>query len=274
MTRPVTVGLDGSPESRAALQWATQEALRRSLPLRLVHAGGHPYGDTLVRDAARELAERHPRLPVTTDVADAPPAELLVAEAGRSELLALGSQGLSGFTGFLLGTVGQATLARAEGPVVIVRTGLEQPAEDDRRPVVLGLSLRKGADEVIAFAVDDAQRRGVPLRVVHAWSYPPTYGYVPAAMDPTCGAEISAAEQHAVRAALVPWQERAPGLEITDAVAEGNAAQPLVEAAAGASLLVVGRCMHRPGGVGPHLGPVAHAVLHHAPCPVVVVPHE
>ncbi|WP_431964055.1 universal stress protein [Actinacidiphila sp. bgisy160] len=272
MTRPVTVGLDGSPESRAAMYWAAGEALRRSVQLRLVHAGGHPYGDAMVRDAAQELAERHPDLPVTTDVADGPPAELLVAEAGRSELLALGSQGLSGLSGFLLGAVGQMTLARAEGPVVVVRSGQEE-ADDDRRPVVLGFSLRKGAEEVIAFAVEDARRREARLRVVHAWSYPPTYGYVPAAMDPTCGAEIFAAERHAVQAALLPWRETAPGVEITVEVAAGNAAQPLVDAAAGASLLVVGRCRNRHGGVGPHLGPVAAAVLHHAACPVAVVPH-
>ncbi|MDX3236888.1 universal stress protein [Streptomyces sp. ME03-5709C] len=272
MTRPVTVGLDGSPESRAAMHWAAGEALRRSAPLRLVHAGGHPYGDALVRDAARELAERHKELPVTTDVADAPPAELLVAEAGRSELLALGSQGLSGLSGFLLGAVGQVTLARAEGPVVVVRSGQEED-DGDRRPVVLGFSLRKGADKVLAFAVEYARRRGAQLRVVHAWSYPPTYGYVPAAMDPTCGAEISAAERHAVQAVLAPWREKAPDVEIVEEVAAGNAAQPLVEAAAGASLLVVGRCRNRPVGVGPHLGPVAHAVLHHAACPVAVVPH-
>ncbi|WP_431948838.1 universal stress protein [Actinacidiphila sp. bgisy167] len=273
MTRPVTVGLDGSPESHAAVCWAAQEALRRSVTLRMVHAGGHPYGDALVREAVQELAGRHPDLPVTTDVADAPPAELLVAEAGRSELLALGSQRLSGLGGFLLGAVGQMTLARAEGPVVVVRTGQEEDAGDDRRPVVLGFSLRKGADEVMAYAVEDARRRGARLRVVHAWSYPPTYGYVPAAMDPTCGAEISAAERHAVQAALLPWREKAPGVEIVEEVVAGNAAQPLVDAAAGAALLVVGRCRNRPAGVGPHLGPVAHAVLHHAACPVAVVPH-
>ncbi|MEU6345245.1 universal stress protein [Streptomyces sp. NPDC046977] len=269
MIRPVTVGLDRSPESRAAVRWAACEAVRRNVPLRVVHAGGHPYGDGMLREAAEELAATHPGLTVTTDVADAPPAELLVAEAGRSELLALGSQGLSGLSGYVVGTVGQATLARATRPVVVVRDG-GAPEVRDPRPVVLGLALRQGAADVTAFAVEAAQRGGTPLRAVHTWSYPPIYRYAPAAMDPACGAEIAAGEKHAVAAAMEPWREKAPGVEITEEVVAGNAAQALVDAAAGAGLLVVGRRSHQPAC----LGPTAHAALHHAPCPVAVVPYE
>ncbi|MFD3451110.1 universal stress protein [Streptomyces sp. NPDC058691] len=270
MIRPVTVGLDRSPESRAAVRWAACEAVRRNVPLRVVHAGGHPYGDGMLREAAEELAATHPGLAVTTDVADAPPAELLVAEAGRSELLALGSQGLSGLSGYVVGSVGQATLARAKRPVVVVRESGRAPEVQDPRPVVLGLALRQGAADVTAFAVEAAQRGGTPLRAVHTWSYPPMYRYAPAAMDPACGAEIGAGEKHAVAAALDPWREKAPGVEMAQEVVAGNAAQALVDAAAGACLLVIGRRTHQPAC----LGPTAFAVLHHALCPVAVVPYE
>ncbi len=52
----------------------------------------------------------------------------------------------------------------------------------------------------------------------------------------------------------------------------GTAAGHLVEASKEASLLIVGRRIRR-AAVGAHIGPVTHAVLHHATTPVAVVPH-
>ena len=44
MSRTIVVGLDGSPESLAAAEWAAREALRTDARLRLVHAWlWHPY---------------------------------------------------------------------------------------------------------------------------------------------------------------------------------------------------------------------------------------
>ncbi|MFH8468202.1 universal stress protein [Streptomyces sp. NPDC017991] len=63
-----------------------------------------------------------------------------------------------------------------------------------------------------------------------------------------------------------------PEVSVTATVREGRAATELVRASAGACLVVVGRRTQE-GRFGAHLGPVAHAVLHHVRCPVVVVPH-
>lgn len=81
MTRNVTVGLDGSPESRGAAAWAAREALLREVPLHLVHAEEWPttaaipmvgpevqqqWADKILADAADELRQRHPGLEITT----------------------------------------------------------------------------------------------------------------------------------------------------------------------------------------------------------------
>lgn len=73
--------------------------------------------------------------------------------------------------------------------------------------------------------------------------------------------------------ALRPWREKFPGVEVADSIALESPAKAVVGAAAGAGLLVVGRRKHRPV-LAPRLGPVAQAAIHHARCPVAVVPHD
>jgi nucleotide-binding universal stress UspA family protein len=60
---------------------------------------------------------------------------------------------------------------------------------------------------------------------------------------------------------------------VTEHAVIGQAARHLIEAASDASLVVVGRRARRLS-IGTHIGPVTHAVLHHSPAPVAVVPHD
>ena len=107
MTRPITAGVDGSEESLAAPAWAGREAERRGLPPHLAHAWRFEVHDTFdagdrgtrrqwvcdgLAEAVRTVTERHPNLPVTTDVEDgAVPA--LLAAAAESKTPVLGSRG-------------------------------------------------------------------------------------------------------------------------------------------------------------------------------------
>ena len=145
MTRNVTVGLDGSPESRAAAAWAAQEALLREVPLHLVHAEEWPttaaipmvgpevqqqWADKVLADAADELRQRHPGLEITARRLSGRPAAALPIEAGDAEMLVLGSRGLGSIMGFLIGSVGMATVSATEQPVVLVRA----PKHQDKEP--------------------------------------------------------------------------------------------------------------------------------------------
>lgn len=300
MARTVTAGLDGSRESVAAAHWAAHEALRRGLPLRLVHVWEwepttrtplvgpetqRHWAERIPREAADELRVRFPQLKITSEQLAGQPAAVLPLAAEEAELLVLGSRGLSGVAGFLVGSVAQATVATAERPVVLVRAG--EIEEDEHRPgadglpsattpyrdVVLGLDTDRPSDALIEFAFDAAARRAAALRVIHGWSLPPVYGHSPGVMDPGLSEELADDEASALTRTLRAWREKFPGVEVTEHSVIGQAARHLIEAARDASLVVVGRRAHR-SPLGAHIGPVTHGVLHHSPAPVAVVPHD
>lgn len=181
MSRNITVGLDGSPESIAAADWAAHEALLRDAPLRLVHAWQwQPYtysplagasvppmddprsewAERLPRETAARLAERHPSLHITAERIPEQPVTALLAVAEEADLLVLGSRGLGGVHGFLVGSVALAVVARTERPVVLVRA-VERVADEHLKDgVVLGLDLEHPDGSVIGFAFEAASRRG------------------------------------------------------------------------------------------------------------------
>ncbi|MDX3714730.1 universal stress protein [Streptomyces europaeiscabiei] len=286
MIRSAVVGLDGSAESRAAAQWAAREAKRRFLPLTLVHAweavpdpmamappllGAQTHqwwSERVAREVADELRLRHPGLEVSVEQVPGPPAEVLTEAAKDAELLVLGSRGLSGIGGFLVGSVGQAVVAHTGQPVVLVRAG-EQAVGG---PVVLGLDADHPDDTVIAYAFEAAARRVTPLRVVHAWSLPPYFAYgLPA--DPELNAALAKQDAATLAEVLHPWKEKYPAVEVIEESGSGSPAVHLADASRHASLVVVGRRIRR-SPLGAHIGPVTHAVLHHATAPVAVVPHD
>ncbi|WP_031104732.1 universal stress protein [Streptomyces sp. NRRL S-146] len=301
MTRTITVGLDGSPESRAAAEWAAREAALRQVPVRLLHvwqpvpepmaeapllgAETHRHWtERIPRDAADGLRLRHPGVGVTTEQRAGTSAEVLLEAARDAELLVLGSRALSGLTGFLVGSVGQWVVARAEVPVILVRAG-EQAADEHVkdpagipsaatgfRPVVLGLDTDSPDDTVITFAFEEARRREAPLTVVTGWNLPPYYVYsLGAGAD--LREDIIREQATALTEALLPWREKYSDVEVTEDSRLGNPANHLIDAARDASLVVVGRRIRRsPFGV--HIGAVTHAVMHHATTPVAVVAHD
>ncbi|MET8560826.1 universal stress protein [Streptomyces flaveolus] len=301
MPRTITVGLDGSPESRAAAEWAAREARLRGLPVKLVQVwepvpepvaqapllGAETrqhWTDRVPRETAEGLRLRHPGVEVITEHVTGRPAEALVRAARDAELLVLGSRGLSGIGGFLVGSVGLAVVAYAERPVVLIRAGEQATDEHETdpagipstaapfRPVVLGLDIARPDEAPLGFAFDAAARRDVPLRVVHGWNPPPYYAYG-MALEPAVEREMAKGDAAMVTEVLHPWRQKYPDVEVVEQSHYGSPSALLIDAAQEASLVVVGRRVRR-SSVGAHIGPVTHAVLHHATAPVAVVPHD
>ncbi|MFF9479277.1 universal stress protein [Streptomyces sp. NPDC014733] len=292
----ITVGLDGSAESLAAARWAADEAERRRAVLRLLHAwillaaegpDTPPDRDQnagarrLVEEALDEVRADHPDLRIIEDLvgSEAVPALLRAAEGSR--LLALGSRALTAWESYVLGDVSLEVVGRAGRPVVLVREGWSgrpafRGAEAEDVPVpaphlVVGMGLKGPCDALLSFAFDAAARRDLPLHAVHGVALPVT-AYAPWGIDPDAAGQFVKERDEVLRETLRPWRERFPGVEVAVTVRTENPTRALVHSAPGAVLLAVGRRRRR--AFAPRVGPVAHAAMHHAVCPVAVVPDE
>lgn len=284
----ITVGLDGTPESLAAARWGAGEADRRGFTLRLLHAWtllspdatGVPskkdqnyWANRIVHDAHTELHKRHPDLPIIEDLVADDAAPALLRAAAQSQMAVLGSRRLGPAQRFFLGDISMDVVSRAERPVVLVRKGMNDDASAAHEGgVVVALGLGGSCDDVLDFAFAAAAAGGVPLRAVHGLSLP-VQAYAPWGVDPDAAEEIRQGAAEELDRALRPWREKFPGVRVIDEVRLESPAHAAVRRAEGADLLVVGRRKHR-GALAPRLGPVAHSAMHHAACPLAVVPHD
>ena len=289
MKKPIIVGIDGSPESFRAADWAGHEGARRHLPVHLLNVWHGPVSNVQyspdpeglrewqegrMQEAGQQLIERHPGLAVTTEQISGTPVKELLDAGATSEMLVLGSRGLGTVAGFFHGSVGLHVVAHCDRPVVIVRG--EEPAEGTSEPaVVLGLDLGRPSDALISFAFEEAAARKAGLRVMHVWGERKLYLYTSPALDERMLTDIQSKQGHELAQTLAPWRAKFPEVELDESIAEGQVAQRMIEAGQDrqCGLLVVGRRRQRlPAAV--HVGPVAHAVLHHVACPVAVVSHD
>jgi nucleotide-binding universal stress UspA family protein len=285
--RPIVVGVDGSSSAEEATRWAAGEARRRRVPLSLLHAypwaerirrTGRPEpearGEELFRRQARECLERAevlaretaPDVEITTEMVDGRPIELLTARAPEAEMIVLGSRGLGGVSGLLLGSVAVGLVSHAPCPVVIIRG--EIAAEG--APVVVGIDDSSHNEAVLAFGYDHAALHGAPLVVVRAWA--------DAVVDPATalfldGDAICEEERRDVAEQLAGWREKYPDVAVTVHVTLDRPGHALLEVSKGARTVVVG-ARGRGGMAGLLLGSTSQALIHRAPCPVTVVHNQ
>ncbi|WP_346960462.1 universal stress protein [uncultured Arthrobacter sp.] len=142
----ILAGVDGSAPSRLALEWAVAEAHLRHGQVRVVTAWDFPpvtVGmEGLIRNpdvfpqVARRLQNETLRrvdsegVTVTGDVVQGHPAHVLLRAAKDADLLVVGSRGLGGFEGMLLGSVSMQILHHAPCPVLVVRTRARTGVEE------------------------------------------------------------------------------------------------------------------------------------------------
>lgn len=281
----VVVGVDGSPSSLAAVEWAARDAAIHGEPLTLVHvlmpsvtvslprvelpAGFREWqeaeGRTVLDDAAKIAEKATPSDPpkierkMITGVAIPVLAEL----SRDARLVVVGRHG-RGRLRRLLGSVSSGLAHHAHGPVVVVDD--EDPLLPDTAfaPVLVGVDGSPASEAATAVAFDAASRRGVDLVALLAcldWSgdeFP---------FDERSALESEGHQTLAER--LAGWQEHYPDVTVHRVVVKDRAAAHLVEESKRAQLVVVGS--HGFGGfTGLLLGSVSSAVLQSARTPVLI----
>lgn len=290
MELPLVVGVDGSESSLGAVDWAVDEAARHGVPLRMVYAslweryeGGPPsssldlpsdevLADNIVGTAAERAHRRNPEVKVSTEVLPEEAVTALLCEGHNAFAVVTGSRGRGDLAGLLLGSVSLAVAARAHCPVIVVR-GDTAALSGTHERILLGVGDTAADSSAVRFAFREAEARGCTLDAVHAWRRP--------AHKTTHHSLLTgdAAQFHEMRAAtaldeaLGKAVDDHPDVLVRRTTREGPARKVLLERSAAADLLIIG-AQRRQGHFGLQLGRLAHTALHHATCPVAVVPQR
>ncbi len=281
------VGIDGSPDSRAALRWAATVARARGLPLHALWAWQYPsegvisvgplhLGDPdevepaveaeLRAVVASELGEA--AADVTLQVGRGPAAAALLRAARHGTvMIVVGSRGLGGFQGLLLGSVSRQLCEHAPCPVTVLRRGAVTQLERLNR-IVVGIDGSEDSLRALRAGQDLATRVGAELIVVNVVVPGPTaegHALVPALDETAAHAQVE-------RWCRTLGADRPlPAIEMR----AGDARTELLGVVRdrSADLLVVGS-----RGLGPVgrllLGSVATWLVGHSDVPVTVVPHR
>ncbi|MGP3957993.1 universal stress protein [Nonomuraea sp. 3N208] len=272
MARHIVIGVDGSAPATAAVEWAAADAQRRELSLRIVHVcQQRPLDVDTTKYCARALAAAADRardltrgVEVTTQMLSGNVVDTLIGESASADSVVLGSRGLGGFAGMVVGSVSMGVAGHAAGPVVVVRA----TSAVRHGLVAVGYDGSEHSETAMRYAVDQARAREVPLHVVYAWQASILSPYAAAyssLLEDACEQEMQAAGERVAR-----WRDRNPDVAITDETVVGHPVSVLIKAGGTADLVVVGS-RGLGGFASAVLGSVSHAVLHHLTCPVAVV---
>jgi nucleotide-binding universal stress UspA family protein len=290
MELPLVVGADGSQSSLRAVDWAVDEAARHGLALRLLYAslweryeGSRPAFSTerpseevmaerIAASCAERAERRNPEVKVSAEVLPDEAAHALVRASQDAFAVVVGCRGRGEVARMLLGSVSLAVAARAVSPVVVIR-GPERNRDGRLGRVVVGVGDSPQAEAAVGFAFREAQARGCALLAVRAWRRP-AHGHRD---SPLVADDAGTAHEEkaaiALTEALREAERRHPRVQVHRRTVQGPAHKVVLDAAADADLLVVG-AQRNPGHHGLQLGRVAHAALHHADCPVAVIPQR
>ncbi|WP_405809259.1 universal stress protein [Streptomyces sp. NBC_01520] len=280
---PVIAAVDGSSHSWEALDWAAQEAVRRGLPLLIVHVrpltrrtdeeSGLRESEELLDRAVLRTSTSAPGLATSTLAPLDFPSAALTSLSRDASMVVVGSRGLGGFRSLMIGSNSLATASMARCPVVVVHSGRtdedEAEAAQTFPDVVAGVAADESSEAVLDFAfAAAASRPGARLRLVHGWTMFSSILSGGPVFDREAAAGAAERTLAELTAGLL---EKYPLVDVVREPVSGSASRTLVTASATAALTVVGR---RRGGesLGLGLSPVAQTTVTHALGPVAVVP--
>jgi nucleotide-binding universal stress UspA family protein len=285
----VVVGVDGSPGSKVAVQWAARDAELRNVRLTLVHVVPATAGTWLEaslipewmrrqRERGRQMIDEALKIAgescqrgsaqIDCEMPSAITVPALVDLSKDADLVVVGCLGTGTLRGRHLGSVSSGLVYHAHCPVAVIHDGVELNADAARAPVLVGIDGSPESELATAIAFDEASRRKVGLVALHAWAPVGVFDTIVSFPGPGWPA-LRAVEDEVLAERLAGWGERYPDVSVQRLIVRDEPARQLVETAESAQLLVVGS--HGRGGfAGMLLGSVSAAVVLLARVPVIV----
>lgn len=278
----IVTGIDGSPSSHLALEWAADTAALYGLPLTVLFARPDAEGEVVVSAddsrlsgpvqlAVAEIKKKYPELDVRGASFPEPPVQSLLLASETADLLVIGSRGWDGFTGLLVGSTALHVVPYARCPVVVLhgrRQGdavAQGPAPHaDEVVVAFDGSIQANAAAALAFRHAAAVGCGVAAITVHNKRGAPTIHQVDPVHAPVGSPTI------AFWAPLVLLAQQFPKVPVSFWEGEGRPGAVLVEQSRGSLLLAFG-ARGKGGFRGLVMGSVSQQLLAHARCPVGVL---
>jgi nucleotide-binding universal stress UspA family protein len=283
----IVVGVDGSASGLEAIEWAAGEARLRGATLRAVHAWEvppltvpgvspsafvhardewHAAATQLLDDALARSGASLADVAVERSVVQGQAAHALVSAAAGAELLVVGSHGHGRVGSLVLGSVSQQCLHHARCPIAVVH----RAHHGDRRRIVVGVDGSPGAARALAWAEEEAARRGTSLLAVCAYHEPSS---VAASGAPGAGAlaELHEGLMHAAGTVLADAERSVTRVPVATSAVHGRAADAILAAASDSEIVVVGS-RGRGGFASLLLGSVSQHCAARAPGVAVVVP--
>ena len=285
----IVVGVDGSPASKVAVQWAARDAELRKVPLTLVHVvratagtwletpllpewmrGQRERGRQVIDDALKIVDESCQRGPaqVHCEMPSANAVPALVDLSKNADLVVVGRHGTGTLRGRHMGSVTSGLVYHAHCPVAVIHDEAPPNADVAQSPVLVGIDGSPESELATAIAFDEASLRKVGLVALHAWSDVSVFDSVFDLPGPRWP-ELKSIEDEALAERLAGWGERYPDVSVRRVVVREEPALPLVDQSQWAQLVVVGS--HGRGGfAGMLLGSISAAVVMLARVPVIV----
>lgn len=292
MTAPIVVGIDGSEESLAAVQWAAVAAAQRGVPLCILHVvehhvepaahaeilryDPHHWGrirHSLPHEARSALGRAWRRAADAAFGVDLRVAavfgrtdQVLTAITGRAPLLAIGTRGNGGATGLRFGSVARCLASRARCPVVFTSAG----SRPEVREIVVGTDDSCAATAALGFSFGEAGVRGARLTAMYVWAHPEA-GRLDGYHDWVLSVDaVNDSAASLLYEQVSPWRDRYPNVIVTESPVRGHPGRTLALASRSSDLIVIGG--HRGEAFAKGMGQVTYDMLQHAQCPVAIIP--
>ncbi|VXC23439.1 Universal stress protein UspA-like protein [Arthrobacter sp. 9AX] len=274
----IVVGYDGSDEAGAAVRWAAQQAHLRRCALKVVHCSIWPLltrnlgpvpgvadsglersAEVILEEGVNQARAAVPDLDTGGTLLHGLPASHLARISAGERMLVVGSRGLGGFLGLLVGSVSLELAASADCPVAVIRSDLHPTG-----PVIAAVDA-SGSPTAVEDAHAVAAAFQARLNIVHVRH--PSAGYRPG--DANHAVTVEEAAEEIINSAVYHARSFAPGVHVEGRIlTDTSVPHALLKASAEARMLVVGTKGH--GFVRETIGSTAHAVLHQARGPVLI----